>query len=137
MVHGAMMMMMITMMLLSITLSSYFVVTHAFKFHLKHLNYLQSATSGGTKLHSTSSTSNILESFKWDLQLSSPCKLNLFLRIISRRPNGFHDLASLFQTISLADTLYMSKIETAVQEDEIYVCYVLIIVVSIFFYIWL
>lgn len=37
--------------------------------------------------------------------LSSPAKINLFLRILSKRPDGFHDLATLMQTISLADKI--------------------------------
>ena len=43
------------------------------------------------------------------LKLISPCKINLFLRILGRRPNGFHDLASLFQTISLSDEMTFSE----------------------------
>lgn len=39
------------------------------------------------------------------LQLNSPAKLNLFLRIIKRRPDGYHELASLFQTVNLCDIL--------------------------------
>ena len=39
------------------------------------------------------------------LSLSAPCKINLFLRILRKRDDGFHELASLFQTVSLADTL--------------------------------
>lgn len=39
------------------------------------------------------------------LTLFSPAKINLFLRIVGRRPDGYHELASLFQTISLGDTL--------------------------------
>lgn len=39
------------------------------------------------------------------LSLSAPCKINLFLRILGKRPDNFHELASLFQTVSLADTL--------------------------------
>ena len=33
----------------------------------------------------------------WDLEAFSPSKINLFLRIIRRREDGYHDLASLFQ----------------------------------------
>lgn len=42
------------------------------------------------------------------LQLLSPSKLNLFLRVIRRRPDGYHELASLFQAIDLCDTLHFS-----------------------------
>ena len=37
--------------------------------------------------------------------LVAPAKINLFLRITRRRDDGFHELASLFQTVSLFDTL--------------------------------
>eukprot|EP01041_Mallomonas_annulata_P005176 gene5176-10353_t len=54
----------------------------------------------------------------WDISLSSPCKINLFLRVMGRRPNGYHDLASLFQAISLSDYMHFSKLpETAKQDD--------------------
>jgi len=42
------------------------------------------------------------------LNLFSPCKINLFLRITGKRPDGFHDLASLFHVISLGDTVKFS-----------------------------
>jgi 4-diphosphocytidyl-2-C-methyl-D-erythritol kinase len=42
------------------------------------------------------------------LNLFSPCKINLFLRITGKRPDGFHDLASLFHVISLGDTIKFS-----------------------------
>merc|ERR1719310_422869 len=38
------------------------------------------------------------------LSLAAPCKINLFLRILKKREDGFHELASLFQTVSLMDT---------------------------------
>ena len=39
------------------------------------------------------------------LSVFSPSKLNLFLRIVRKRQDGFHDLASLFHVIDLGDTL--------------------------------
>ncbi|MBK8574173.1 MAG: 4-(cytidine 5'-diphospho)-2-C-methyl-D-erythritol kinase [Elusimicrobia bacterium] len=37
--------------------------------------------------------------------LASPAKINLFLEIVNRRPDGYHTLSTLFQEISLCDTL--------------------------------
>ena len=42
------------------------------------------------------------------LSLMSPAKINLFLRILHRRDDGFHELASLFQAIDLFDTLHIT-----------------------------
>ncbi|KAL1515889.1 hypothetical protein AB1Y20_002504 [Prymnesium parvum] len=39
------------------------------------------------------------------LTLLAPAKINLFLRVTRKREDGFHELASLFQTVSLFDTL--------------------------------
>lgn len=39
------------------------------------------------------------------MKLRSPAKVNLFLRILGKRPDGFHELASLFQAVSLSDYL--------------------------------
>ncbi len=35
----------------------------------------------------------------------SPAKINLFLEILKKRPNGYHEIDTLFQEISLADSL--------------------------------
>ncbi len=43
-------------------------------------------------------------------ELSAPAKINLFLRITGRRPDGYHELDSLFLPISLFDRIV---IETA------------------------
>ena len=40
----------------------------------------------------------------------SPAKVNLFLRVVRRREDGFHDLASLFHAISLGDRLEMEAL---------------------------
>ena len=40
------------------------------------------------------------------LKLRSPAKINLFLRVTGRYPNGYHSLASLFQVISLSDYIH-------------------------------
>ena len=45
------------------------------------------------------------------LTLHSPCKINLFLRIIRKREDGFHELASLFQAVGFGDTLHLSLTE--------------------------
>lgn len=42
------------------------------------------------------------------LQLFSPAKVNLFLRITGQRPDGYHAIASLFQAISLGDLVHLS-----------------------------
>jgi hypothetical protein len=44
------------------------------------------------------------------LTLFSPCKINLFLRILRKRPDGYHDLASLFQAVGFGDTLHLSTL---------------------------
>ncbi len=43
------------------------------------------------------------------LTILSPAKLNLYLRIVGRYPNGYHKLITLFHRISLADTLRLTK----------------------------
>lgn len=42
------------------------------------------------------------------LTLISPAKINLFLQIVRRRLDGYHDLASLFQAITLHDTIHFA-----------------------------
>lgn len=46
------------------------------------------------------------------LTLSAPAKLNLFLHITGRRPDGYHALETLFQLVDLCD-----EVRVAVRED--------------------
>lgn len=39
----------------------------------------------------------------------SPSKVNLFLRVVRRRDDGYHDLASLFHVIDLGDDMKFAK----------------------------
>jgi len=48
-----------------------------------------------------------------DTELLAPGKVNLFLRILRRREDGYHELASLFQAVSLADTLRVWRLDPA------------------------
>ena len=39
------------------------------------------------------------------LVLSSPAKLNLFLKVQNKRPDGYHNIVTVFERINLADTI--------------------------------
>ncbi len=45
----------------------------------------------------------------------SPAKLNLFFRVLHKRSDGYHEIASLFQAIDLFDRLFVSE----AKHDEI------------------
>jgi 4-diphosphocytidyl-2-C-methyl-D-erythritol kinase len=47
---------------------------------------------------------------KRSLQLRAFAKINLCLRILARRPDNYHELRTIFQTISLHDTLTLSLV---------------------------
>ena len=50
------------------------------------------------------------------LVLRSPAKLNLFLHIIGRHPDGYHLLQSVFQLIDWCDTITLK----AIPENEVH-----------------
>ncbi|MFM8878254.1 MAG: 4-(cytidine 5'-diphospho)-2-C-methyl-D-erythritol kinase [Verrucomicrobiota bacterium] len=50
---------------------------------------------------------------------SSPCKVNLLLNILGRRPDGFHDLETLFYPVPLCDEL---TFETAAEPGIRFTC---------------
>jgi len=66
------------------------------------------------------------------MKINSPAKINLFLHVIGKRPNGYHDIHSLMCGLALSDTLTLdfqaSKItvactHSAVPEDETNIAY--------------
>jgi 4-diphosphocytidyl-2-C-methyl-D-erythritol kinase len=65
-------------------------------------------------VRASSSTHTDNDDKKSSLTLFSPCKINLFLRILRKRPDGFHDLASLFQCIGFGDVL---QLQISEQQD--------------------
>jgi 4-diphosphocytidyl-2-C-methyl-D-erythritol kinase len=49
-----------------------------------------------------------------EIRVSAPAKINLHLAVGSSRPDGFHAIASLFQAISLADSVSISLDSSAI-----------------------
>lgn len=60
----------------------------------------------------------LLHAVAWDMELFSPAKINLFLRVLRKREDGYHELASLFQTIDLGDTLKVRALPPSATADE-------------------
>ncbi|NGX63602.1 MAG: 4-diphosphocytidyl-2-C-methyl-D-erythritol kinase, partial [Candidatus Anoxychlamydiales bacterium] len=52
------------------------------------------------------------------LTFYSPAKVNLFFKILSKKQDGYHDIFSLNQAISLFDVLYFKK-----AKKDIFFCY--------------
>jgi len=49
------------------------------------------------------------------LKILSPAKINLFLEVLGKRKDGFHEIESVMQTVSLFDTLYLQSIKTGIK----------------------
>eukprot|EP00592_Proboscia_alata_P007093 CAMPEP_0194356790 /NCGR_PEP_ID=MMETSP0174-20130528/4358_1 /TAXON_ID=216777 /ORGANISM="Proboscia alata, Strain PI-D3" /LENGTH=409 /DNA_ID=CAMNT_0039126519 /DNA_START=27 /DNA_END=1256 /DNA_ORIENTATION=+ len=69
-------------------------------------------------LYQYQSSGDTVEGETYDLSLFSPCKINLFLRILRKRPDNFHDLASLFQTVGFGDVLHFKLLPTETQDAD-------------------
>jgi 4-diphosphocytidyl-2-C-methyl-D-erythritol kinase len=52
------------------------------------------------------------------LCLTAPAKINLYLKVMGQRPDGYHELNTLMQKLSLHDQLYL----TPVREQGIQLC---------------
>ncbi|GMH44483.1 hypothetical protein BSKO_12435 [Bryopsis sp. KO-2023] len=53
------------------------------------------------------------------LSIFSPSKINLFLRVVRRRDDGYHDLASLFHVIDLGDPMEFEKLPGGQEFDRL------------------
>lgn len=60
---------------------------------------------------------------KYDFKLIAPAKINYYLKINGLRKDGYHDIVTVFQTISLYDQLSFAesprKIEVATDHEEL------------------
>ena len=54
------------------------------------------------------------------IRVPSPSKLNLFLHITGRRPDGYHELQSIFQLIDLCDWLEFEQTADKQIQIEVY-----------------
>lgn len=44
-----------------------------------------------------------------ELEIDAPAKINLFLAILEKRPDGYHNICSVMQKIDLVDQLHLSR----------------------------
>jgi 4-diphosphocytidyl-2-C-methyl-D-erythritol kinase len=49
------------------------------------------------------------------LETLSPCKVNLLLNILGKRPDGFHELETVMHPVNLCDTLRVARAATGVK----------------------
>ena len=80
------------------------------------------STSLYSSAEATSQSESGVDSSQYDMSLFSPCKINLFLRIIRKREDGYHDLASLFQTIGFGDMLHLKLLDGDDVDSDVFEC---------------
>lgn len=45
------------------------------------------------------------------MEVRAPAKINLFLNVIERRPDGYHNIETVYQSVDLADRLWLESVE--------------------------
>jgi len=50
-----------------------------------------------------------------EILIKAPAKINLYLDILGKRPDGYHDLKMIMQTVSLYDEISLKKIDTTIE----------------------
>jgi len=59
----------------------------------------------------------LVKSFSNDsCEIHAPAKINLFLQVLNKRPDGYHNINSLFQAVTLFDVLKFTKIDKPICE---------------------
>ena len=56
------------------------------------------------------------------ITIHAPTKINLFLDVVGRRANGYHDIESVMQTVSLADLLEITQYDAATETEIEVLC---------------
>jgi len=54
----------------------------------------------------------IVRSIAGGVEVLAPAKLNLYLEVLARRPDGYHEIESLMVAVSLYDTLTVSELDS-------------------------
>ena len=86
----------------------------------KTSKYVQGPDVSPNNRHRSSYVSAFLSQHEENsLELFSPAKINLFLRVVRRREDGYHDLASLFHVIDLGDDMYFSLLPPGSANDRL------------------
>ena len=49
------------------------------------------------------------------VELKSPCKVNLILNILGKRPDGFHELETVMHPLAIHDVLAFERAATGVE----------------------
>lgn len=57
------------------------------------------------------------------IRLRTHAKINLFLRVVGRRPDGYHEIESIFHGVSLGDDLELRVVEGSDVEVEMHVAH--------------
>lgn len=52
-----------------------------------------------------------------EITITAPAKINLTLDVTGRRADGYHTISSIMQSVSLSDTVYISKAEAVISVD--------------------
>jgi 4-diphosphocytidyl-2-C-methyl-D-erythritol kinase len=50
-----------------------------------------------------------------ELSIPSPAKINLFLEVVDRRPDGYHEIETVMQLVDLCDEVHLRRIDRGIQ----------------------